>query len=128
MNTSVKAVQRIYPVVRYKNAKAAIAWLASALGFREHEIYEGESDTIAHAVLTFGGNAVMLGSVKDDAIGGIYLALDTPAEVDQAYARAKAAGARITRELCDTDYGSREFSVCDPEGRAWSFGTYRPKF
>jgi uncharacterized glyoxalase superfamily protein PhnB len=30
------------------------------------------------------------------------------------------------RELIDTDYGSREFSVRDPEGNLWSFGTYNP--
>ena len=28
--------------------------------------------------------------------------------------------------LTDTDYGSRDFSVRDPEGNLWSFGTYRP--
>ena len=29
-------------------------------------------------------------------------------------------------ELTDTDYGSRDFSVRDPEGNVWSFGTYAP--
>ena len=28
--------------------------------------------------------------------------------------------------LTDLDYGSRDFSVRDPEGNLWSFGTYRP--
>ena len=28
-------------------------------------------------------------------------------------------------ELHDTDYGSRDFAVLDPEGNRWSFGTYR---
>jgi uncharacterized glyoxalase superfamily protein PhnB len=28
-------------------------------------------------------------------------------------------------ELHDTDYGSRDFAVRDPEGNRWSFGTYR---
>jgi uncharacterized glyoxalase superfamily protein PhnB len=26
----------------------------------------------------------------------------------------------------DTDYGSRDFTVRDPEGNLWAFGTYRP--
>jgi uncharacterized glyoxalase superfamily protein PhnB len=39
--------------------------------------------------------------------------------------RAVAADATVVRELCDTDYGSREFSVSDLEGNRWSFGTYR---
>jgi uncharacterized glyoxalase superfamily protein PhnB len=29
-------------------------------------------------------------------------------------------------DLRDTDYGSREYSVRDPEGHLWSFGTYNP--
>jgi hypothetical protein len=27
----------------------------------------------------------------------------------------------------DTDYGSRDFTVRDPEGNLWAFGTYRPQ-
>ena len=30
------------------------------------------------------------------------------------------------RELQDTDYGFREYSVRDLEGYLWSFGTYNP--
>ena len=36
-------------------------------------------------------------------------------------------GAEIVRELTDTDYGSHDFGVRDPEGHVWSFGTYRPQ-
>jgi uncharacterized glyoxalase superfamily protein PhnB len=38
------------------------------------------------------------------------------------YTDAKAAH----RWLTDTDYGSRDFAVRDPEGNHWSFGTYEP--
>jgi uncharacterized glyoxalase superfamily protein PhnB len=41
------------------------------------------------------------------------------------FARATAAGATVLRELHETDYGSRDFAVRDPEGNLWSFGTYR---
>jgi uncharacterized glyoxalase superfamily protein PhnB len=127
MNTTQnQTAQRIYPAVRYKNAKAAIDWLAAALGFQPHEICEGEGDSIAHAELKLAGNLIMLGSVKDDPRDTIYIALDTPADVDACYARAKSAGAEIVREPQDTDYGSHEFGVRDPEGHTWSFGTYRP--
>jgi AraC-like DNA-binding protein len=36
------------------------------------------------------------------------------------------AGGEIAVELTDTDYGSRDFTVRDPEGNLWAFGTYRP--
>lgn len=41
------------------------------------------------------------------------------------HARAVAAGATMVRELVETDYGSLDFAVRDPEGNIWSFGTYR---
>jgi uncharacterized glyoxalase superfamily protein PhnB len=53
----------------------------------------------------------------------LYVIVEDP---DAVYERAKAAGAEITREPQDMDYGSREFSARDPEGNAWSFGTYDP--
>lgn len=46
-------------------------------------------------------------------------------EPDALFARATAAGARVVRGLADEDYGSRGFTVRDPEGNPWSFGTYR---
>ena len=53
----------------------------------------------------------------------IYLPVDDP---DAHCERARAAGATITREPSDMDYGSREYGARDPEGYHWSFGTYRP--
>ena len=137
MDTVAWQSQRIYPALRYDDAKAAIEWLVSVLGFEQHVVYAGEGDTVAHAQLNLGGSLIMLGSVKDgaygrspkalgDVTGTVYIALDTAAEVDALHARAKASAAEIMREPCDTEYGSREFSVRDPEGQIWSFGTYRP--
>lgn len=59
--------------------------------------------------------------------GTIYLGLDDAGVVDAHYARAKEAGAQITREITDTDYDSHEFGLRDPEGQTWSFGKYRPQ-
>lgn len=138
MNTTTTTTQSIYPALRYNDAKRAIAWLTSTLGFEEQEVCPGDGDTIAHAELKVAGNLIMLGSAKSDgydkspqSLGGItstiYIGMDTPASVDACYARAKGAKAEILREPCDTEYGSHEFSVRDPEGYVWSFGTYRPQ-
>ncbi len=128
-------MQSIYPGVRYNDARAAIAWLKSALGFEEHVVYAGEGDSIGHAELALAGNLIMLGGVKADrgtsppslGTASVYVALDTPEAIDALYARAKAANAEIASELSDTDYGSHEFGVRDPEGHIWSFGTYKPQ-
>ena len=50
-----------------------------------------------------------------------YVVTDDP---DALLARAVARGAKITTELHETDYGSRDFALEDPEGNHWSFGTY----
>jgi uncharacterized glyoxalase superfamily protein PhnB len=87
---------------------------------------------VDHAQLSWPlGGGIMLGSARTDpddqfaltpGTFGAYVVAD---DIDGLYARAKAAGARITREPEATDYGSRDFAARDPEGNLWSFGTYR---
>jgi len=128
----------IMPALRYNNAPAAIDWLCHVFGFQKHAVYPGPNNTIGHAELKLGDGMIMLGSGKDDAYGrgfkspgdlggfetrSAYIVVD---DADAVYARAKAAGGIILREIQNTDYGSREFSVKDPEGHSWSVGTYDP--
>lgn len=47
-------------------------------------------------------------------------------DVDGHCARARAAGAEIIMEPEDQDYGGRNYGARDPEGNAWSFGSYDP--
>jgi uncharacterized glyoxalase superfamily protein PhnB len=128
----------IMPALRYLDAKAAIAWLINVFGFERHAVYEGPDGSIAHAELTLNGGMIMLGSQKNDEysrsfkspaeVGGIETrgAYIVVADADAVYARAQAAGATVIRPIQNTDYGSREFSVKDPEGHSWSAGTYDP--
>jgi uncharacterized glyoxalase superfamily protein PhnB len=125
------AGQSIYPSFRFKDAPGAIAWLVEALGFVVREVHEADDGTVGHAELSLGSELIMLGSERDDVYGGrtgggfTYVVVDGN-DVDAVYDRAVAAGADVLRELSETDYGSRDFSVRDPEGNVWSFGTYRP--
>ena len=128
----------IIPALRYKDAPAAMEWLCNVLGCTKHAVYANEDGTIAHAELALGGGMIMLGSAKDDAhgkrfkspdeVGGVETcsAYVVVADADAVYAKAQSAGAEIVRELQNTDYGSREFAVRDPEGHSWSVGTYDP--
>lgn len=52
------------------------------------------------------------------------LALRCHPDSDGLYERIKAARLEITREIQDTDYGSRTFTVVDPWSVSWSFETY----
>jgi uncharacterized glyoxalase superfamily protein PhnB len=120
---------RIYPTLRYDDAQKAIDFLVDAFGFVRHEVHEGDDGTINHAQLAYDTGIVMLSSRRGDndlfeaKRMAIYVAVDDP---DAHHARAVAAGAEIIMELTDQPYGSREYAAVDPEGNAWSFGTYRP--
>ncbi len=128
----------IMPTLRYRNAPAAIDWLCTVLGFARHAVYANPDGTIAHAELTLGGGMIMLGSAKDDEysssfkspgeVGGVETrgAYIVVADADAIHARAQAANAAIVRPLQNTNYGSRDFTVKDPEGHTWSVGTYDP--
>ena len=128
----------VLPTLRYRNAPAAIDWLCQVLGFARHAVYPGPDNTVGHAQLTLGGGMIMLGSYKEDAYGSGFKSpedlggfetrsayLIVP-DADAVYARAKAADGTIVREIQNTDYGSREFTVKDIEGHSWSVGTYNP--
>ena len=124
-------MQTFYPVLRYEDARAAMAFLERAFGFETHASYDGENGGVMHAELRLGDQYVMLGSTSEgegrfnQSAGrhSLYVAVEDP---DTLHDRAKEAGATIERELADQDYGSREFTARDPEGNLWSFGTYRP--
>jgi len=122
----------IVPYLRYRDARAAIKWLETALGFETVSLFDGDDGTVDYAVLRFGTGAIQVSSPRGEeadrqehvlGLGGLYIVVTDP---DALFDRATAAGAEISRELTDQDYGSREFSVRDPEGNNWSFGTYRP--
>jgi uncharacterized glyoxalase superfamily protein PhnB len=123
----------VFPGLRYQDPVAAIAWLGRAFGLREHFVVRGGDGTIQHAELAWGDGYVMLGGHSDgsdgrlalpEGPGQLYLVVP-PDEIDAHHDRAVAAGAQVLRKLEDTGY-DRGYTVADPEGNAWSFGSYRP--
>lgn len=121
----------IWPGLQYQDAPAALRWLSETFGFVEAIVVPGERpDEIVHSELRWPeGGTVMVHSSGDGEFAAfnrpgtnsVYVVTTVP---DDLYARARAAGAPVVRELRDEDYGSRGFTVTDPEGNAWSFGTY----
>jgi uncharacterized glyoxalase superfamily protein PhnB len=120
---------QVWPTLRARDARALIRFLVEAFGFEETVVY-ADGDVVHHAQLSWPeGGGIMLGSVRpgqasatDPGAFGAYVVTDQP---DALHARARAAGAEISSEPHDTDYGSRDFAARDPEGNRWSFGTYR---
>jgi uncharacterized glyoxalase superfamily protein PhnB len=130
--TDTTPAPQVWPTLRARDARGLIKFLVEAFGFEETAVY-ADGDRVHHAELSWPpGGGVMLGSApgpgEEDAwplrpgTFGAYVVTDDP---DGLFARATAAGAQVLRELHETDYGSRDFAVRDPEGNHWSFGTYR---
>jgi len=122
----------VYPGLQYRDADAAMKWLEEVLGCERRQDHRDDDGNVVHAELAFRGAVVMLGTAgagqepfSSLPAGGslVYHALD---EVDPLYEQVREAGGEIAAELSDTDYG-RDFTVRDPEGNLWSFGTYRPQ-
>lgn len=124
----------IWPTLHYADARAAIDFLERAFGFTATLVVANEHDdeVIEHCQMTGPeGGAIMLGtanrpgnpfSQRPTGQSSVYVVTTQP---DALSERAVAAGAEVFHPLQDQDYGSRDFSVTDPEGNLWSFGTYR---
>ena len=111
----------IFPVLSYKDGRAAINWLGKAFGFESHLEVVGADGSVGHAELKYGSGMIMFASSSaPNAVNpwsmeksGIYVVVS---DIDAHYAKARAAGAQIVRELAETDYGAREYSARDPDG------------
>jgi uncharacterized glyoxalase superfamily protein PhnB len=119
----------VWPSLRANDALGLIRFLTEALGF-EATVVHADGDTVHHAELAWPpGGGVMLGSAQPGSSvrvtePGHFSAYVVTGDPDALHARAVAHGAKVTSELHDTDYGSRDFAIADPEGNHWSFGTY----
>ncbi len=136
MNTSTSAdtipttlLPSVWATLQARDADALIAFYEEVFGFRVSVRYS-EGAVVEHAELLWpeGTGAIMLGSHRPDrpwsrepGTAGTYV---VTGDIDALYQRVTDRGADIRRPLADTDYGSREFAVSDPEGNLWSFGTY----
>ena len=130
----------IIPVLRYRDAPAAIEWLCRTFGFEKHLVAPNDDGTIAHAQVSFGNGMIMLVSFLNDETefglmvkqpdkiveGSTQSAYVVLTDADAVYASAKAAGARIAMHTRDEDYGGRGFSYFDLEGHLLNFGAYDP--
>ena len=118
--------QTVFPTFKYADAHAAIEWLERVLGAERVAVHE-DGDRISHAEIRIGESLVMLGSLDGGTAtppGSVvtYVVVD---DADAAHRRAVEAGAQVSGEPVDLDYGSRDFSATDPEGNVWALGTYR---
>ena len=132
---------QVWPTLRARDARALIGFLV-ACGFTETVSYTDPAGRVVHAELAWPpGGGLMLGEAaaererRSDAGGdpwplrpgtfGGYVVTRDAAHTDEVHARAVASGATSLAAPHDTEHGSHDAAVADPEGNHWSFGTYR---
>jgi uncharacterized glyoxalase superfamily protein PhnB len=129
---------RISPSLYYDDPRAAIEWLCRAFGFEVRLLVEGDGGRVDHSELVLGGGVIMVSGtdkvqsydfVRSPAqVGGgntqnLFVYVD---DADAHCARAREAGARITKEPTTVDYGGeywidRSYSCVDAGGHHWWF-------
>jgi uncharacterized glyoxalase superfamily protein PhnB len=130
-NTNSGAPQRIFPMLAYDDAPAAIDFLHSAFGFEEKFRMQMPDGNIGHAEMTLNGGQVWLATTWK--AGGLSSPKDLPAmpcqlfceveDVDAHYRQASAAGAVVVAEPENQPYGFRVYRAMDLEGHRWLFAS-----
>ena len=126
--------------MKYKNATAAVDWLSLAFGFKKKLVVPDDHGGILHAQLILGSGMIMISSESDTPYGRL---MAVPRDIDNLntqsaniildddqvkshYNQAIKAGAKIAIPLEKQKYGGQSYSVFDPEGHLWNFGSYNP--
>lgn len=122
-------IERIIPMLTYRDIAAAHDFLVHAFGFDSGGVHRNADGEAIHGEVRAGDAAIWLHRVAaehqldspvaaDVANSGLVVYVD---DVDAHYQRARSAGARIDGEPVDQPYGQREYGARDPEGHRWWF-------
>ena len=123
---------RVSPYLVAQDCKRALAWYVQALGGEETMRIPGPNGTVMHGEVRIGDSVVMVGEQSPDYgafgpahYGGTSVSMVVYVEdVDTAFARALAAGAKAERPVADQPYGDRMGTITDPFGHRWHLATH----
>lgn len=123
----------VSPHIVVSDAAAAVKFYEKAFGAEGSVCMPGpDGEGVMHAELRIGNSMIMIGCASKEhgcldpkEIGGspVTLHLYVP-NVDAAFQRAVAAGAKATMPVTDMFWGDRYGQVEDPFGHKWSLATH----
>lgn len=125
-------VDGIWSVMAYDDPDVGIQFLTEVLGFEELVMVRDDEGRIVHSEYRWpeGGIVQIAGADPDSPFitepgrnSGLYVITQDPHAV---WERCVAAGVEVIRPPAEPHYdpGGMGFSVRDPEGNAWSIGSY----
>ena len=135
---SVRAIPEgfhtVTPHLVVRGAARTIEFYKKAFGGQEISRSPGPGGLLMHAEVRIGDSAVMLCDefpqmerwVAPDSLKGTTTALHLYVEdADAVFARAIAAGAKVSMPLMDAFWGDRYGRLTDPFGHEWSIATHK---
>ncbi len=132
MAQNVKAIPDGYntltPYLYVRGAARAIDFYTKAFGAEEKVRMPGPDGTVGHAEMQIGDSMIMLADNPDrapQALNGTTFSFFFYVEdVDAAFKRALAAGAKELQPLTNKFYGDRIGVIADPFGHEWSLAQH----
>ena len=123
---------QVMPYLAVDDAAAAIEFYSSVLGASERMRMPRPDGKVGHAELQIGDSVIMLADENPEmgvrgpkSVGGTPVTLYAyVADVDEAFERALAAGAKALRDIEDRFYGDRAGQFEDPFGHRWDISTH----
>ena len=120
------------PYLVCRGASDAIAFYQKAFGAKEKLRFPGPDGKLMHAEIRIGDSIVMLGdempqmgATAPPTIGGTATGLFLYVKnVDEAFAKALAAGAKAEMPPADMFWGDRYAKLVDPFGHKWAIATH----
>ena len=120
-------VDTLLPHIAYKRLPEAIDWPGAAFGFVEQYRY---GEPLSGAQLHLGGAWLMVHAAKSEQRNPAELGYGTQCltifveDIEDHYARTRAARASVVEELHETIYGELQYGVKDIEGHLWLFSRH----
>jgi uncharacterized glyoxalase superfamily protein PhnB len=136
MPEPVKAIpdgfHTLTPHITVRDADKALEFYKNALGAEVLNVARMPDGKVIHAALRIGDSMLMLndefpemGGLSPLSTGGAGVTIHIYTEnVDEAFNRAVAAGAKVAMPLMDQFWGDRYGMVSDPFGHKWSIATH----
>ena len=121
-------INRVIPLLVYRDIAAAHAFLTKAFGFEPGVIERSPDGQVVHGEVLAGNTTIWLHRATleheldtgTNSDSGLVIYVD---DVDAHFEHARAAGAHVEKEPVDQPYGQREYGARDPEGHRWWFAT-----
>jgi uncharacterized glyoxalase superfamily protein PhnB len=138
MNTDTRDTKtpppQVWPTLAARDARALMAFLTEVVGFVEVVAYADDDGAVVHAELAWpAGGGIMMGQQRPASEGratpsgsfSAYVVVPDAAEIDALAARVREQRrGEVVQGPYDTDYGSHDVAVRDPEANTWHVGTY----